>query len=73
MRANGESYYTRYDKALSAAECQGGIEIWNSNDGLTYGISSTPNRIFKFDEGSSVNVTYGGAGIRTKEDLDVKS
>ena len=50
-----------YDAAWSAAKCQGGIEIWNSNNGRTSGISSAPNRIFEFDDGSSVSVTYGGA------------
>ncbi|MDO4874360.1 MAG: hypothetical protein Q4A35_04140 [Candidatus Gracilibacteria bacterium] len=80
MRANGESYYTRYDKALSAAEYQGGIEICNSNNMPASCILFAPNlvfkfpnRIFKFDDDSYVNVTYGGAGILTKEDLDVKS
>lgn len=70
MRAKGESYYTRYDKALSAAEYQGGIETWNSNKGLTSGTSFAPNRIFKFDDNSYVEVTYGGAYILTKEDLE---
>ena len=80
MRANNESSYTRYAKALSAAEYHGGIEIWNSNNMLASCTSSArnlvfkfPNRIFKFDDDSYVNVTYSGARILTKEDLDDKS
>ena len=62
------------DEAYAAVRYQGGVEIWNSNKGLTTGISPTPNRIFKFDDGSYVNVTYGGARILTEEDLvDEKS
>lgn len=80
MRANGGSCYTRYDKALSAAEYQGGTEIWNTNDRLPSCILSTPkqtfkfpNRIFKFDDGSYVIVTYTGAHILTEVDSDDKS
>ena len=61
---------TCYDAAWSAAKCQGGIETWNSNKGLTSGTSFAPNRIFKFDDNSYVEVTYGGAYILTKEDLE---
>lgn len=61
---------TCYYKAWSAAKCQGGIETWNSNKGLTSGTSFAPNRIFKFDDNSYVEVTYGGAYILTKEDLE---
>ena len=74
MRANDESYYTRYDKALSAAEYQGGTEIYNTNDRLPSCILSNPNqtfnlpnRIFKFDDGSYVHVTYGGAPFSQKK------
>lgn len=63
---------TCYYKAWRAAKYHGGTEIWNSN-GLICGISSTPNRMFEFDDGSYVNVTYTGAEILTKEDLDDKS
>ena len=77
MRAKGKSYYTRYDKALSAAKYQGGIEIYNTNDRLPSCILSTPNqtfklpnRIFKFDDGSYVIVTCTGARILTEEDLE---
>ena len=80
MRANGESYYTRYDKALSAAEYQGGTEIYNTNDRLPSCILSNPNqtfnlpnRIFKFDDGSYVIVTCAGARILTELDSDDKS
>ncbi|MBB1553949.1 hypothetical protein HG442_000885 [Candidatus Gracilibacteria bacterium] len=63
-----------YDEAYAAVRYQGGVEIWNSNNELTSGISSTPNRIFKFDDGSYVNVTCGGPRILTEEDLiDEKS
>lgn len=75
MRAKGKSYYTRYDKALSAAKYQGGIEIYNTNDRLPSCILSTPNqtfklpnRIFKFDDGSYVIVTCTGARILTEVD-----
>lgn len=75
MRAKGESYYTRYDKALSAAEYHGGTEIWNTNDRLPSCILSTPNqtfkfpnRIFKFDDGSYVIVTCTGARILKEVD-----
>ena len=69
-QAQNASSQACYDAALRAAEYQDGTEIWNSNDELTYGISSTPNRIFEFDDGSSVNVTYGSARILTKEDSE---
>lgn len=67
-QAENASSQACYDAALRAAEYQGGTEIWNSN-GLTYSISSTPNRMFEFDDGSYVNVTYTGAEILTKEDV----
>ena len=73
MRAKNASSQACYDAALRVAEYHGGIEIYNTNDRLTYGISSTPNRIFEFDDGSSVNVTYGGDYILTEEDLDDES
>lgn len=50
-QAENASSQACYDAALRAAEYQGGTEIWNSN-GLTYSISSTPNRMFEFDDGS---------------------
>lgn len=75
-RAKNASYKTRYHEALSAAEYQGGIEICNSNNMPASCILFAPNlvfkfpnRIFKFDDDSYVNVTYGGAGILTKEDV----
>lgn len=71
--AENTSSETCYHAACSAAKYQGGIEIRNSNNGLTSGISFAPNRIFEFDDGSSVSVTYGGARILTKEDLDDES
>lgn len=80
MRAKGKRYYTRYNKALSAAEYQGGIEIYNTNDRLPSCILSNPNqtfklpnRIFKFDDGSYVIVTCTGARILTEVDLDDES
>ena len=62
-----------YDEAYAAVRYQGGVEIWNSNNELTSGISFTPNRIFKFDDGSYVIVTCTGARILTEVDLDDKS
>ena len=80
MWAKGKRYYTRYNKALSAAEYQGGIEIYNTNDRLPSCILSNPNqtfklpnRIFKFDDGSYVIVTCTGARILTEVDLDDES
>ena len=72
-RAKNASSRACYDAALSAAQYHGGIEIWNSNNGPISVISSTPNQIFKFDDGLYVNVTYGDARISTEEDLDDKS
>lgn len=62
-----------YDEAYADVRYQGGVEIWDSNKGLTTGISPTPNRIFKFDDGSYVIVTCTGARILTEVDLDDKS
>lgn len=72
-QAENASPKTCYHAAWSAAKYQGGIEIWNSNNGPISVISSTPNQIFKFDDGLYVNVTYGGARILTEEDLDDES
>ena len=71
-REKNASDKTCYYKAWRAAKYQGGTEIWNSN-GLTSGTSFAPNRIFKFDDNSYVEVTYGGACILTEEDLDDES
>ena len=80
MRANNASYKPCYHKAWRAAKYQGGIEICNSNNMLASCILSTPNqtfklpnRIFKFDDGSYVIVTYTGAHILTEVDSDDKS
>ena len=79
-RAKNASSRACYDAALSAAQYHGGIEIWNSNNERISGISSAPNkifkfpnRIFKFDDGSYVTLTYVGARILTEEDLDDES
>lgn len=79
-QAENASSKTCYHAAWSAAKYQGGIEIYNTNDRLPSCILSTPNQtfkfpnqIFKFDDDSYVIVTYTGARILTKEDLDDKS
>ena len=79
-RAKNESPLACYHAAWGATKYQGGIEIWNSNNGPISVISSAPNQIFKFpnqifefDDGSSVSVTYGGAHILTEVDSDDKS
>ena len=51
-----------YALAVAAANELGGIETYNSNDGnRTY--SFAPIRDFEFDDGSSVEVTYGGVFV----------
>ena len=51
-----------YSRAVAAAWELGGIEVYNSNDcNRTY--SFAPTRDFEFDDGSSVQVTYGGAFV----------
>ena len=47
-----------YALAIAAANELGGIEIYNSNDGSST-ISLEPTRTFKFDDSSSVYITYG--------------
>ena len=51
-----------YSLAIAAAHEFGGVEIYNSNDGQRT-ISFAPTRTFKFDDLSSVYVTYGGAYV----------
>ena len=51
-----------YSLAVAAAHELGGIEVFNSNEGnRTY--SFAPTREFKFDDASSVQVTYGGVFV----------
>ena len=48
-----------YALAVDAAHNLGGVEIYNSNVGnRTY--SFAPTRVFEFDDGTAVTVTYGG-------------
>ena len=51
-----------YSLAVAAAHELGGIEVANSNDGNS-SISFAPTRTFVFDDGSSVQVTYGGVFV----------
>ncbi len=51
-----------YALAVAAAHKLGGIETYNSNDGNRT-ISFAPTRDFEFDDGSSVQVTYGGVFV----------
>ncbi len=51
-----------YSRAVAAANELGGIEVFNSNDG-NQTISFAPTRDFEFDDGSSVQVTYGGVFV----------
>ena len=47
-----------YSLAVAAAHELGGVELWNSNVGNgTY--SFAPTRVFEFDDGTAVTVTYG--------------
>ena len=54
-----------YALAIAAAHEFGGVEIYNSNDGQSRGISFAPTRTFEFDDSSSVTVTYGGVYRKT--------
>ena len=51
-----------YREAVDTAHELGGIEVHNSNDGSS-SYSFAPTRDFEFDDGSSVQVTYGGAVV----------
>ena len=56
----GEGRYSDacYSLAVAAAIDLGGVELWNSNVGnRTY--SFAPTRVFEFDDGTAVTVTYG--------------
>ena len=52
-----------YSRAIAAAHELGGIEIYNSNDGQSSGISFAPTCTFEFDDSSSAQVTYGGVFV----------
>ena len=55
-----------YIEAVATAHKLGGIEVFNSNEGnRTY--SFAPTREFKFDDSSSVQVTYGGVFVIPNE------
>ena len=51
-----------YSRAVAAAHELGGIEVFNSNEG-NRAYSFAPTREFKFDDASSVQVTYGGVFV----------
>ena len=51
-----------YALAVDAAVTLGGTEVYNSNYG-NMSKSFAPTREFKFDDGSSVQVTYGGVFV----------
>ena len=51
-----------YREAVDTALELGGIELYNSNDGNS-SWSFAPTRDFEFDDGSSVQVTYGGVFV----------
>ena len=55
-----------YSRAVAAAWELGGIEVYNSNDDGNRTYSFAPTRDFEFDDGSSVQVTYGGVWNITK-------
>ena len=48
-----------YSSAIAAAHELGGIEVANSNDGNST-ISFAPTCDYEFDDGSKVQITYGG-------------
>ena len=52
-----------YSLAIAAAHEFGGIEIYNSNDGQSRGISFAPTRTFEFDDSSSAQISYGGVFV----------
>ena len=49
-----------YALAVAAAHELGGIETYNSNIGVSRGISFAPTCNYEFDDGSKVQITYGG-------------
>ena len=51
-----------YSLAVHAARELGGVEVQNSNDGQG-SKSYAPSILFKFDDSSSVYVTYGGTYV----------
>ena len=52
-----------YSRAVAAAWKLGGIEVYNSNHDVNRTYSFAQTRDFEFDDGSSVQVTYGGAFV----------
>ena len=51
-----------YSVAVREAWKLGGVEVENSNDGNS-SKSFAPNITFEFDDGSAVQVTYGGVFV----------
>lgn len=54
-----------YREAVATARELGGIEVHNSNEGNRT-IDFAPTREFKFDDGSIVQVRYGGVFLIAK-------
>ena len=52
-----------YALAVAAAHELGGSETYNSNNGVSSGISFAPTRDYEFDDGSKVQITYGGVFV----------
>ena len=52
-----------YSSAVATAQTLGGVETYNSNDGESRGISFAPTRDYEFDDGSKVQITYGGVFV----------
>ena len=54
----------RFQKSAfqDAVEGNGGVEVWNSNDGQST-ISFAPTRHYEFRDGSKIKVTCSGAWV----------
>ena len=48
-----------YSSAVATAQTLGGVETYNSNNGNST-ISFAPTCNYEFDDGSKVQITYGG-------------
>lgn len=55
-----------YNRAVAAAWALGGVEVYNSNEEGNRTYSFAPTLEFKFDDSSSVQVTYGGVFVIAK-------
>ena len=52
-----------YSLAIAAAHELGGVEIYNSNDGQSRGISFAPTRTFMIDDSSKAQITSGAVFV----------